>query len=69
MMIKSRLAILMAQHPDGPLKMVQVAQGSGVRQNTISAIYHSQMKRVDIDQLEALCAFFDCQPGDLFVRE
>ena len=68
-MIKSKLAVLMAQHSKGPLKMVQVAEGAGVRQATISAIYHSQMKRVEMDTLEALCTFFDCQPGDLFVRE
>ena len=68
-MIKSRLAVLMAEHSDGPLKMVQVAKGTGIRLPTISAIYKSQMKRIDVDQLESLCAFFACQPGDLFVRE
>ena len=68
-MIKSRLAVLMAEHPDGPLKMVDIVKATGIRPNTVSDLFHSRMKRIDVNALEDLCEFFVCQPGDLFVRE
>ena len=70
-MMKSKLAVLMASATEGPLKQKQVADATGIRPATISDIYHSRMKRMDMEVLEKLCSYFECQPGDLleFVRE
>ena len=64
-MIKSQLAVLMASASGGPLKQRQVSDATGIRPATISDIYHSKMKRMDMNVLEQLCSFFQCQPGDL----
>jgi len=66
MMIKSKLAILMASAGDGPLKQKDVADATGIRPATISDIYHGRMKRLDIEVLNKLCGLFRCQPSDLF---
>ena len=65
MKIRSRLAVLMAEAPGGPLQQRHVAEATGIRPATISDIYHSLMKRLDMGVLARLCEFFDCQPGDL----
>ena len=64
-MIKSNLAVLMAAASGGPLKQKQVAETTGIRPATISDLYHSRMRQMDMDLLERLCQFFKCQPGDL----
>ena len=64
-MIKFRLAVLMAQHPDGPLKQTAVAQQTGIRTGTISDIYDSKLNRISTDTINKLCKFFSCTPGDL----
>ena len=66
MKIRSKLAILMAGAEGGPLNQKQVADATKIRPATISDIYHSRMKRLDVEALERLCGFFECQPGDLF---
>lgn len=64
-MIKFRLAVLMAEYPEGPLKMTQVAEATGIRANTISDIYFSKTKRVSTEVIDKLCKLFSCTPGDL----
>lgn len=66
MMVKSKLAVLMATAKGGPLKQKDVAEATGIRPATVSDIYHSRMKRLDMDALNKLCGLFGCQPGDLF---
>ena len=51
-MMKSNLAVLMASATEGPLKQKQVADATGIRPATISDIYHSRMKRMDMEVLE-----------------
>lgn len=55
----------------GKRKMTQkeLSKLTGIRPATISAMYHETIKRIEIDQIEALCEVFDCQPGDLFTYE
>ncbi|MGG4156888.1 MULTISPECIES: helix-turn-helix domain-containing protein [Bacteria] len=54
----------------GKKKMTQkeLATITGIRPATISAFYHETVKRIEIDQMDALCEAFDCEPGDLFTR-
>ncbi|QHJ69221.1 helix-turn-helix domain-containing protein [Planococcus halotolerans] len=53
----------------GKNKMSQkeLAEKTGIRPATISALFHEKIKRIDIDHIVALCNVFNCQPGDIFV--
>lgn len=55
----------------GKKKMTQkqLAEKTGIRPATISAMYHETVKRIDIEHIEKLCEVFECQPGDLFTYE
>lgn len=43
----------------------QLSDETGIRPATISALYHEDIKRIEIDQINALCKAFDCNPGDI----
>lgn len=51
----------------GRLKLTKknVAEATGIRPNTVSALWYGTTKRLEIEHLDALCKLFDCQPGDL----
>lgn len=55
----------------GKKKMTQkeLAELTGIRPATISALYHETAKRIEIDQIEKICEVFDCEPGELITRE
>ncbi|KSU86557.1 hypothetical protein AS180_17870 [Priestia veravalensis] len=44
----------------------QLAEITGIRPATISALYHEDVKRIEIEQMNELCKAFECQIGDLF---
>lgn len=52
----------------GKKKMTQkqLSEATGIRPATISALYHENVKRIDIEHIEKMCEVFECQPGDLF---
>jgi putative transcriptional regulator len=64
--IKIRVSDLLGKH-----KMTQkeLADKTGIRPGTVSALYHETIKRIEIEQIEKLCEVFDCQPGDIFGYE
>lgn len=51
----------------GKKKMTQreLAERTGIRAATISALYHEKIKRIDVEHIAKLCEVFECQPGDL----
>lgn len=51
----------------GERKMSQrdLAKKTGIRPNTISAMYHETIKRLDIDILDKICEVLDIQVSDL----
>jgi len=46
----------------------ELSEKTGIRPGTIGSMYHGRIKRIDLDQIDRLCAVLDCQPGDLFER-
>jgi putative transcriptional regulator len=64
MAIKINLSEMLGRH-----KMTQKAfsEKTGIRPATVSMMYHETIKRLDMDQLDAMCQVFGCQPGDLLV--
>jgi len=53
------------------LKISDVARAIDVHRNTITLLYDENANRVDLDTLNKLCIFFDCNVDDLlqFVPE
>jgi putative transcriptional regulator len=48
------------------LKIVDVSRETGVNRGTITRLYHETASRVDLDAVDALCRFLECDVGDLF---
>ena len=63
MAIKIKISELLGRY-----KMTQkdLSIKTGIRPGTVSALYHEDIKRLDIEHLNKLCDVFNCQPGDLF---
>jgi putative transcriptional regulator len=61
-MIRFRISELLGKH-----KMTQkdLAEKTGIRPATVSALYHDKIKRLEVEHIESLCRVFNCQPGDL----
>lgn len=62
-MIIIKVAELMGKHK---LTKKAVAEATGIRPNTVSALWYGKAKRIEIEQLDKLCKVLECQPGDLF---
>ena len=62
-MINIRVAELMGRHK---LTKKALAERTGIRPNTVSGLWLGTIKRIDIAQMDKLCATLNCQPGDLF---
>ena len=62
-MIKCHLSRLMGENK---MKVVQVAEATGLHRNTITLLYKETAHRVDFSTMEKLCRLFECQIEDLF---
>ena len=62
-MIKCHLARLMGERK---LKITDVAAQTGLNRNTITLLYKETAQRVELDTMNRLCKFFDCELSDLF---
>lgn len=62
-MIKCHLSRIMGERK---LKIIDVARDTGVNRGTITRLYHETANRVELEVIEVLCRYFDCQVGDLF---
>lgn len=61
-MVRCRLSRLMG---DKKVKVIDVARETGISRNHLSALYYERAKRIDLNTIDALCKFFDCNVGDL----
>jgi putative transcriptional regulator len=64
-MIKCRLSILMGERK---LRVADVARETGLPRSTVTSLYKETAERIDLDTIDVLCEFFDCDVGDLFYR-
>ena len=48
------------------LKIVDVARETGLNRNTVTLLYKETAKKVDLETIDILCAFFDCEISALF---
>ncbi|MBQ8263929.1 MAG: helix-turn-helix transcriptional regulator [Clostridia bacterium] len=48
------------------MTMRELSGLTGIRPTTISNLYYEVSKRIEIDQINALCKALECQVGDIF---
>lgn len=67
-MIKFKVKVMLAIRR---MTQKELAEKTGIRPPTVSAICVGSVKHLPVDVLEKICDVLDCQPGDLieYVRE
>jgi len=61
-MIRCHLARLMGERK---MKIVDVANETGLNRNTVTLLYKETAQRIDLDALDKLCKLFECEVGEL----
>ena len=67
-MIKFKVKVMLAMRE---MTQKELAENTGIRPTTISAICTGTIKHLPVDVLERICDVLDCQPGDIieFVKD
>ena len=61
-MIKFKVKVMLAMRG---MTQKELAERTGIRPPTISAICTGAVKHFPVDALDKICAVLDCQPADL----
>lgn len=64
-MIRCHLSRMMGERK---LKVMDVARETGLHRHTLTALYKETAQRVELDAIDKLCEFFNCEVGELFER-
>lgn len=62
-MIRCNLSRMMGERK---MKIVDVANETGLHRNTITLLYNETATRIDMETIDRLCNLFNCKVGDLF---
>jgi putative transcriptional regulator len=73
-MIKIKIAEMLGKHK---MSRKDLAEATGIRQNTIGLLYNEEIKRIDVEWLDKICKVFDCSltdiidyyPDDMIIEE
>ena len=67
-MIKFKVKVMLAMRE---MTQKELAERTGIRPPTVSAICTGAVKHLPIDALDKICTVLDCQPADLieYVKE
>ncbi len=69
-MVQCRLRELMAIRGRQTRRKVTydlIREETGLSKNTLARLANDRADLVALNTMDRLCAFFDCQPGDLFI--
>jgi putative transcriptional regulator len=47
------------------LKISDAVRDTGINRGTLTRLYHEQATRVELEVIGKLCAYFECEVGDL----
>lgn len=61
-MIKFKVKVMLAMRE---MTQKELAEKTGIRPPTVSAICLGTVKHLPVDALEKICNVLECQPGDL----
>lgn len=64
-MIRCHLSRIMGEKK---LKIADLARETGINRGTLTRLYKETAQRIEIEVLENLCHYFDCQVGELFEK-
>lgn len=62
-MIKCHLSTLMGKRK---VRIADVSRDLGINRGTITRLYEESASRIELDVIEKLCKYFECEVGDLF---
>ena len=62
-MIKCHLSRMMGERK---IKIADLARDTGINRGTATRLYHETAERVELDAINTLCKYFDCQVSELF---
>lgn len=48
------------------MKISDVARATGIHRNGLTLMYKETIRKVDLEEVNRLCEFFDCSVGELF---
>ncbi|HEY1059821.1 MAG TPA: helix-turn-helix transcriptional regulator [Limnobacter sp.] len=63
--MRIHFARLLGEHKK---KITDVARDTGINRGTLTRMYHETAERVDLEILQSLCDYFDCEVGELLER-
>lgn len=72
MKIVSRFRILLAEKETKERRRIslqKVAEETGISIYTIKKLNSDDLREFPMEAMTALCRYFDCRPGDLFIQE
>ena len=61
-MIKFKVKVMLAMHD---MTQKELAERTGIRPPTISAICTGSIKHLPVEALDKICSVLECQPADL----
>lgn len=64
-MVKCHLARLMGERK---MKVMDVARETGLNRNTVTLLYKETAQRIDLEAIDKLCDFFECEVGELLEK-
>lgn len=70
--IINQFRILLAQKATNEqrnISLKEVSRDTGIAWSTLNAWANNLVTRYDAPVIDALCAYFDCEVGDLLIRE
>lgn len=47
------------------VKISELARATGLNRSTLTSLYNETAMRIELDTLEKLCSYFNCEIGDL----
>ncbi|MCW9013523.1 MAG: helix-turn-helix transcriptional regulator [Gammaproteobacteria bacterium] len=50
------------------LKIADIANGTSLHRNTLTALYRETAQRIELSAVDELCEFLNCSVGELFER-
>jgi len=62
-MIRCHLSKFMGEHK---LKISDLERATGLHRNSISLLYKETANRVELETINRLCQYFECEVSDLF---
>lgn len=65
-MIKCNLSRIMGEKK---LKISDISRDTGINRGTLTRLYQETAERIDLEVMDQLCTYLDCEVADLFEKK